>query len=550
MLTNVFAKTTRDRLMAGLIGAVSCGILLVLTIWIYQDVDVSFYYDFPQAILDMVGIGPAGSGLAGIAYGSVYNLIGAFVVGGIAISIGASSIAGEETEGTLGFLLGNPVSRRGVLLSKAASMTLIVAVMGVLLWLAGLIGAAIFDIDLAGLMVGSLVFALSLNGLFYGLLAMAIGASTGSRGGASGAATALMVVGYVAANLLPIAGLTGVARVFPWYYFSGSAPLNNGLDPADVSVLLVLCLVCLAVAWIGVQRRDLREKGTAVTLLDRLREHPLTRKVTERLAGSARVSRISVKTATDFQGVLTITASIMFYLGLVEAPVFNLLPDEFIQVFSSFPDALIAMVGGVDYSTPTGFLTGEVYSIVGPIAVIVLMALMGARAFGGEEEAHTMGLLMSNPIKRSHVVVEKAIAMALYAFIFGAAAFAGTWIGTRIAGLDEVTVGGIASISTLLALFGLSYGGIALAVSAATGRTRAATMATTGFTLVTWFIFSFFPLSESFDRWVNLSPFHWYLGNDPLLNGMDWGSAALFGAAFLALVAVSVVLFERRDLRG
>jgi beta-exotoxin I transport system permease protein len=550
MLANVFSKTTRDRLMAGLIGAVSCGILLVLTIWIYQGVDVSFYYDFPKAILDMVGIAPGGSGVAGIAFGSVYNLIGAFVVAGVAIGIGASSIAGEEADGTLGFLLGNPVSRRGVLLSKAASMTLIVAVMGVLLWLSGLIGAVIFDIDLTGLMIGSLVIALSLNGLFYGLLAMAIGAATGSRVGASAAATALMIVGYVGANLLPLAGLSGVAHIFPWYYFSAGSPLSNGLDPTDAAVLIGLCLASLIVAWVGVQRRDLREKGTAVTLLDRLREHPLTRKVTERLAGSARVSRISVKTASDFQGVLTITAAIMFYLGLVEAPLFNLLPDEFIQVFSSFPDALIAMVGGVDYSTPTGFLTGEVYSIVGPIAVIVLMALMGARAFGGEEEAHTMGLLLSNPIKRSQVVVEKATAMVIYAFVFGVAAFAGTWLGTRLAGLDEVTVGGIASISTLLALFGLSYGGIALAVSAATGRTRAATMVTTGFTLATWFIFSFFPLSETFDRWVNLSPFHWYLGNDPLLNGMDWGAAALFGAAFLVLVAVSVALFERRDLRG
>ena len=311
-----------------------------------------------------------------------------------------------------------------------------------------------------------------------------------------------------------------------------------------------LSTLAFVTAYVGVQRRDLREKGTDVTLLDRLRTYPPTQKVMERVAGSARVSRVSTKTLSEFQGLFTITAAIMFYMGVLIPVMYNLIPEDFINIFATFPDALVAMIGGVDMGTPTGFLTGENFALVGPIAIIVLCASIGARALAGEEEDRTMELLLSNPISRSHVVLEKAAAMVGYAIGFGLVTFVGTWIGVWLAGLDEVSVGGIASVSLLLTLFGLVYGGVALAASAASGRRRVATMVTTGVGLVTWFVFSFFPLSETFEPLVVLSPFDWYLGSDPLLNGMDWGGAALLLGAFLALVGVSLPLFQRRDLRG
>lgn len=550
MLANVFTKTTRDRLPAGLIGALVAGLMLLFGMWVYQGVDTSFYYELPSAVLDLMGINPEGSGAGELAFGAIYNMMGAFIVAGIAITIGASSIAGEETQGTFGFLLGNPVSRRGVLLSKTGAMILVLTMMGLVLWGSGMGSASVLDVDTAALFVGAMTFALTLNGLFYGFLAMAIGAWTGNRGVASGVSAAAMIVGYLAANLLPLANAETAAKFSPWYYYNGSDPLNNGLDIAHVAVLVGLSVVCFAAAWVGLQRRDLREKGTNRTMLDRLRDNPMTQKVIERLAGSARVSRISMKTISEFQGLFVVTGAIVFYMGLLEAPLYNFIPDDFIDVFASFPDALVAMIGGVDMSTPEGFLTGEIFSLVGPISIIVLATAMGSRALAGEEEKHTMGLLLSNPITRSHLIFEKVQAMVVYALMFAAVTFLGTWIGVRIAGLDQVGVEGIASISALLGLFGLVFGGVALLFSAATGRRGVATMATTGVAIAAWFMFSFFPLSDRTEAFASWSPFHWYLGNDPLLNGMDWTGAALLVGAFAILVILSLPLFQRRDLRG
>jgi ABC-2 type transport system permease protein len=550
MLANVYTKSIRDRLGSGLIGAFALAATLLFGLWAYKDVDISFYYDLPPAVLELMGIDPDTFGVASMAYGAMYDFMGAFIVGGVAISIGSAAIAGEEQAGTFGLLLGNPLSRRNALVSKTASLFSIMVVVGVLLWASAILSAELIGVDTAGVHLGAISIALTLNGLLYGMLALAIGSWTGRRGRASGVAAAVMVLGYLGANLLPLIDQDVLAHIFPWYYYSSNSPLNNGLNGGDVAVLAGLSVLCLVTAWVGIQRRDLRDKGAEATLADRLRANPMTKKMVDRIAGSARVSNITVKSASEFQGLLTVTAGIVFYMGFFIPILYNFIPDDFVEIFATFPDALIAMIGGVDMSTPAGFVTGEIFSLTAPIAIIVLLASMGAGALAGEEESHTMGLLMSNPVSRGEIVVKKTLAMVALAVVFGFTTALGTWVGTLIGGQDEITLEGVLSISLLLTLFGLVFGGVSLAASAATGRRKVATWATTAVALVTWFMFSFLTLTDSAAGLANLSPFQWYLGNDPLVNGVSWVDAALLGGTFIALVAVSAPLFARRDLRG
>jgi ABC-2 type transport system permease protein len=550
MLANVFTKSVRDRTTAWLIGSIAVGVMLWFGMAVYRDVDISFYYEnLPPSILELMGIPPTGD-VAGIAFGAMYNLIGAFTLAGLGISMGAHAIAGEERDGTFGLLLGNPVSRRGILLSKAGALVVMSAVGTLILWGFALVIPEWLGVDMSGIEVGAVMLALFLNALVYGFLALGIATWTGNRSLGSGVAVAVMLIGYLGASLLPLTeGLADWARIFPWHYFSGSNPTINGVDWGNTAVMGGMIALFFVVALVGVVRRDLKEKSTDRTIVDRLRANPRTRKAIDRIAGSARVSRIWVKTASEFQGLLVITASIMFYLGLLMPIFYGLIPEDFKDLVASFPDALIAMIGGADMSTAAGYLQAEIFSITGPVAVLVLTIAMGAKALAGEEEAHTMGLLLANPITRPHLIAQKTLAMVVYAFTIGLATFLGIWVGVLIAGTD-ISAGRLAATSALLALMGLVFGGIALAFGAGTGRSRLAGWVATGVALVSYFVWSFFPLSESFAPWARLSPFDLYLGSDPLSNGMAWGDAAIMAVAFLVLVGLSIPLFQRRDLRG
>lgn len=550
MLTSIFTKSLRDRWVGEVVGTVSIALLLVFTMAIYADVDTSFYYDLPAAVLDAVGINPDLGGLSGIAYGSIYNLMGALTVAGIAISIGASSVAGEERDGTLGVLLGNPRSRTDVLAAKVAALVSLTVVGSALLWLGGELAPVVLDVDASGVRVGALVIHLGANAVFWGMVATAIGSWTGNRTAASTGAAAAMVGSYLAATVLPLfPAAEVVAEVVPWYWFSGSTPEANGIHVGHLALLLSGSVVLGAVAWVGVNRRDLREKQGRTTVVDRLRAHPMTQKYADRVAGSARVSSITAKATSDQQGLLVVVAGILFMLSLYYGPMYNLLPEAFTDALAGFPDTMMAMIGQADMSTPAGWLQAELFSITIPIGMVTVLASVGAKSLAGEEADATMGLLLANPVPRRRVLLAKAGALVAYAAVLGIATFVGVTVGVLVGGLD-VPVANLAAATALGTLLGLAIGSVAFVVGAASGRTRPAIMTATGAAVLAYFAWSFLPLSPDLARWANLSPFDWYLGGDPLVTGMPWGDAALLAGLTVLLGLAAIPLFNRRDLRG
>ena len=125
-----------------------------------------------------------------------------------------------------------------------------------------------------------------------------------------------------------------------------------------------------------------------------------------------------------------------------------------------------------------------------------------------------MGLLLANPIKRSTVVLEKTVVtMVLFALV-GVATLGGVAAGSAGRSRDER--GNIAAASLLASLLGLVFGALALALSAATGRTRVAIYGTIGAALGLYVANGFLPFSDGFEGLAKWSPFHYYLSSDPL----------------------------------
>jgi ABC-2 type transport system permease protein len=549
MLANVFTKTTQDWWKGMAIAVVTLGAMFLMGMAVYRDIDISIYTSLPDAFLSLFGI-PADADIASLAYGAIYMGYGSLTLAAVVLVLGGASIAGEERKGTLGLLLGNPKSRTYVLVSKAGALVLVTGLGALVLWAVGRVTPEFLDVSVSGIHVEALILAMAVNALFYGALAMAIGAWTGSRSLASGVTAGIMVLSFVAVGLLPlIESLDFLAKAFPWYYFSGSDPHLNGVNWGHLAVLITGIVVFAVAAVIGVNRRDLKGQTVGVTMTDRLRANPMTRQIAERLAGSARVSRIWTKTISEYQGLLFITAALMFLvMGVMIGPMYNLLDEALLNLSDSLPEALLAAFGGGDMSTPEGWYQIETFGLMAPIAVMAVTVTIGGRALAGEEANRTMGLLLANPVRRSTVVLQKTFAFVLAALVVGIATFAGVAGGSLVGGLG-MSIGNIAATSLLVTLVGLAFGALALALSAATGRVAVAIYGAVGLALVFFLLNAFLPLSDRLAGWAKVSPFYYYLGSDPLINGMHWGHGAILAGLAAALIAWSVVLFQRRDLR-
>ncbi|MDE2993111.1 MAG: ABC transporter permease subunit, partial [Chloroflexota bacterium] len=253
-----------------------------------------------------------------------------------------------------------------------------------------------------------------------------------------------------------------------------------------------------------------------------------------------------------YQGLLLVTAAVMFLMmGLMMGPFYKAIPEESLKAFEGLPEAMIALAGGGNIgniSTPEGWYQVETFGLMAPISVMVVTIAIGAGALAGEESRRTIGLLLANPVRRSRVVLEKSWTMTLYAFAVGFATFAGVALGSLLADLG-MDIGHIAATCLLQTLLGLAFGALALILSAGTGRTRIAVFVTIGAALVLHLFNGFAVLNESMAEVAQWLPFYYYLGNDPLNNGLDWSHAAILAGLAVVLIALSVLLFERRDLR-
>jgi ABC-2 type transport system permease protein len=548
MLANVYTKAIRDRWKSMFVGALSLAAMLVVGMVVYRDIDLSFYTSMPEAFRELMNI-TEDIDSSGLAYSAIYSSYGALTLASLSLSIGSGSIAGEERNGTIGLLLGNPRSRTHVVLSKGAAMVTLTGLGALILWGAGRVVPALWDIDVSRMHVGSLILHMFVISIFFGFLALAIGSWTGNRSKASGATGGILVLSFFAVGLLPFVGaLAGAAKAFPWYYYDSGNPIANGVHWGHMGLLLGVSAALVGVAVYGINRRDLKEQGVAVTLLDRLRNNPRTRKLMERLAGSARVSRVSVKTASDHQRLMIVVGYIVLLVGVVMGPFYLLIDDTLKRFADQFPEALLAMIGYADMGTPEGWFQTENFSLTLPIALIVVTTVIGARALAGEEADRTMGLLLANPISRTSVVIEKALAMLAAAGLLGALTFVGTALGSLLGRLGMSMIN-ILATSVLVTLLALVFGALALALSAATGRVSIAAFGTAGVALAFYILNAFFPLNDGLAGYARWSPFYYYLTGDPLNNGMPWGDAGILAALGVGLVAVAVLLFRRRDLR-
>jgi ABC-2 type transport system permease protein len=234
-------------------------------------------------------------------------------------------------------------------------------------------------------------------------------------------------------------------------------------------------------------------------------------------------------------------------MGLSMGPMWLALEDVIAEMIGQFPESLLAIAGGADMATASGWYTGEMYSIVVPFAVMFVAASSGARAFGGEVENGTIGLVMSTPTRRTRLAGDKVVAMIVHVLIATGLVGLLTWIGIVLSGID-LALTNVLAITLMLSLLTVLIGGIAMLVSIVSGRGNLAILVAMLAALGMYVLSAFLPMAEAVADLAWISPWHHYIGTDPLGSGVDWASAALLALLAAIPLVASVYLFKRRDI--
>ena len=109
------------------------------------------------------------------------------------------------------------------------------------------------------------------------------------------------------------------------------------------------------------------------------------------------------------------------------------------ELVDQYPDSLMAMFGASDlagFSTPAGYLNAELFGFMLPMLIAVFAVGRGSGAVAGEERAGTMELLLSQPVSRSRLVLEKFGAMTVSVLELSTFIWVVLVVGAKLVGMD------------------------------------------------------------------------------------------------------------------
>ncbi|WP_090482412.1 ABC transporter permease subunit [Nakamurella panacisegetis] len=208
--------------------------------------------------------------------------------------------------------------------------------------------------------------------------------------------------------------------------------------------------------------------------------------------------------------------------------------------------SLFAM-SGADMSTPIGYLKVEVLSLMGPLLVLIYAITAGSASVAGEEDRHTLDLLMANPISRTRLVLDKAAAMIAGTLLLAGVIAAALLVESPLAGMT-LPAGRIIAAMIHLALLAMVFGSLALAVGATTGHVVASRAVPAVTAVIAYIVNGLGPQVSWLAPFQKFSPFYQYSGHDPLINGLSWPAVLVAVGTVAVLTALGVAGFRRRDV--
>lgn len=221
--------------------------------------------------------------------------------------------------------------------------------------------------------------------------------------------------------------------------------------------------------------------------------------------------------------------------------------DQFLE---AWPPALRELFGVESLASIEGFLATELYQFVWVLLLGLYLAYSAAGLIAGDVERHRLDLLLSLPVTRSRLLVEKFA--SLLAPILLANAVVPVVIYASVLAVGEtIDVSALVAVHVLSVPYLLACGAIGLVLSVLVDRTDVANRLALGVVFGLFLVQSVTAVTAGYEWLGHVSPTAYYDPTAVLVhNEYDLVGAGVLLAATVALVALAAWLFRRKDLDG
>lgn len=189
----------------------------------------------------------------------LYYLLLPLLLSILAIGLGSSLIAREESEGTIELLLSRPLSRAKFVLSKALSGLLVLGIISIVSAIVIIVAVKLVHLDVPLLSAAFATLMAALVAALFGAIAFFV-SSVDARGRAAsiGVAALFGLGSYVIASLeADVHWLKWPAKILPYHYYNPTAILEGNYTWLVAAWHAAMILVLGILSWLAFIRRDI-----------------------------------------------------------------------------------------------------------------------------------------------------------------------------------------------------------------------------------------------------------------------------------------------------
>lgn len=219
------------------------------------------------------------------------------------------------------------------------------------------------------------------------------------------------------------------------------------------------------------------------------------------------------------------------------------------DLLDSYPEAFKKMFRIEDYTTGSGFLSAELFSLMIPLVMLGVGLTWGCSATAEEEERGTADLLFSLPIRRRNILMSKMSATFCALLLLASITFFNVFL---LEGHFELSVSTLHLFYACLAhlFLGVYFSGVGFLLGSLSGKRSLALGTGIGIGIVFFIFFTLAPLVTNFKFTNPINPFQWTIARNILKDGLDvWGLVKLISAGTVLYIA-AIVFLERREVRS
>jgi ABC-2 type transport system permease protein len=448
-----------------------------------------------------------------------------------ALASAAAAARGDEERGIVHAILAGGTSRAAMIASRFAAFTTGTAVAALAGSAGVLVGVASGGESLSASAAVQAAIVLVALALSCYALTFLVAQLTSARGATSVAGVVLLALFLVNSLSRTFDWLVRWRWLSPFHYYEQSTPLVPG-GSVDVGATLALVAIAGAAAVLAAIAFRFRDIGSSLVSLP-TPSRPASYEVSRAVAWRIPVVRDLYDRRVSLL-VWTVGVSLL-------AAIFVVLTKSVVQPLLSIPG--LARYFGA-------FLNGDVFSsFLGYIWFGFAQLLMAGFAitqvsrWSAEDSDGRLELVLSNPISRVRVVVERMVVLALGAIIISAVSGGAVGVEANVQGMD-LDRGRLIVASLLLVPFTLVFGTVGALLAS---RFPRATVGVLGvFAFASYLTVQLGPIFK-LPAWVqDLSAFKLY--GQPLTAGVDQTGLVTMLVIVVAGVAASAIVIERRDV--